>query len=189
MDKSTRYSPEVRERAVRMVFDHDGEYSTQWSGHGLDFAEVRMEGGVVALVGASSRGGPGLSIYQLCVQQALPRGRRRTFHGVHGRRLPQYDGRKFLRHTGTGSHQPPTLEESERGAHGDLLLARRLVQTRTGATRPPATCHPLTRRGRCYQELHRSQGLNRPRKRGKTNRELGRLIRTRGFPIAVANSA
>ena len=31
MSKSIRYSPEVRERAVRMVFEHQGEYSSQWS--------------------------------------------------------------------------------------------------------------------------------------------------------------
>jgi transposase-like protein len=31
MKKSTRYSPEVRERAVRLVFEHEGEYSSQWS--------------------------------------------------------------------------------------------------------------------------------------------------------------
>ena len=30
MSKSMRYSPEVRERAVRMVFDHQGEYPSQW---------------------------------------------------------------------------------------------------------------------------------------------------------------
>ena len=30
MSKSTRYSPEVRERAVRMVFDHQKEYPSQW---------------------------------------------------------------------------------------------------------------------------------------------------------------
>ena len=30
MSKLTRYSPEVRERAVRMVFDHQGEYPSQW---------------------------------------------------------------------------------------------------------------------------------------------------------------
>ena len=30
MSKSTRYSPEVRERAVRMVFEHQNEYPSQW---------------------------------------------------------------------------------------------------------------------------------------------------------------
>jgi transposase len=31
MSKSTRYSPEVRERAVRMVFEHRGEYESEWA--------------------------------------------------------------------------------------------------------------------------------------------------------------
>ena len=31
MNKRTRYSPEVRERAVRLVFEHEREYSSQWS--------------------------------------------------------------------------------------------------------------------------------------------------------------
>lgn len=30
MSKSIRYSPEVRERAVRMVFEHQHEYPSQW---------------------------------------------------------------------------------------------------------------------------------------------------------------
>ena len=30
MDRRTRYSPEVRERAVRMVFEHEGDYYSQW---------------------------------------------------------------------------------------------------------------------------------------------------------------
>ena len=31
MKRRTRYSPEVRERAVRMVFDHGNEYASQWA--------------------------------------------------------------------------------------------------------------------------------------------------------------
>ena len=31
MDKRTRYSPEVRERAVRLVFEHQEEYASQWA--------------------------------------------------------------------------------------------------------------------------------------------------------------
>ena len=30
MNKRTRFSPEVRERAVRMVFEHRSEYGSQW---------------------------------------------------------------------------------------------------------------------------------------------------------------
>ena len=31
MSKSTRYSPEVRDRAVRMVFEHQSEYKSRWA--------------------------------------------------------------------------------------------------------------------------------------------------------------
>jgi len=31
MDTSKSYSPEVRERAVRMVFEHQGEHESQWA--------------------------------------------------------------------------------------------------------------------------------------------------------------
>mgnify|MGYP001094637708 CR=1 FL=1 len=29
--RSTRYSPEVRSRAVRMVFEHRGEHASEWA--------------------------------------------------------------------------------------------------------------------------------------------------------------
>jgi transposase-like protein len=31
MNKSKKFSPEVRERAVRMVFEHRGEYASLWT--------------------------------------------------------------------------------------------------------------------------------------------------------------
>ena len=31
MNRSKRYSPEIRERAVRMVFEHQSEYESEWA--------------------------------------------------------------------------------------------------------------------------------------------------------------
>jgi transposase-like protein len=31
MDKAKRYSPEVRERAVRMLFEHEKDYESRWA--------------------------------------------------------------------------------------------------------------------------------------------------------------
>ena len=40
MNKSARYSPEVRERAVRLVFEHQGEYESQWAAMGSIAAKI-----------------------------------------------------------------------------------------------------------------------------------------------------
>jgi transposase len=40
MSTSKRYSPEVRERAVRMVFEHQGEHDSQWAAIGSIAAKI-----------------------------------------------------------------------------------------------------------------------------------------------------
>src|SRR3712207_4729664 len=37
---STKYSPEVRERAVRMVFEHQGDHASQWAAIGSIAAKI-----------------------------------------------------------------------------------------------------------------------------------------------------
>ncbi len=39
-NKLTRYSPEVRERAVRMVFEHRDEHESQWAAIGSVAAKI-----------------------------------------------------------------------------------------------------------------------------------------------------
>ena len=40
MSRQSRYSPEVRERAVRMVFEHQGEHESQWAAMGSIAAKI-----------------------------------------------------------------------------------------------------------------------------------------------------
>ena len=53
---SRRYSPEVRERAVRMVFEHQHEHESQWAAIVSVAAKIGCTRGDAADLGAPSRG-------------------------------------------------------------------------------------------------------------------------------------
>ncbi|CAO3436301.1 Insertion element IS401 (Burkholderia multivorans) transposase [Azospirillum doebereinerae] len=38
--RSAKYAPEVRERAVRMVFEHEGDHASQWAAIGSIAAKI-----------------------------------------------------------------------------------------------------------------------------------------------------
>jgi len=54
MNKSRRYAPEVRERAVPMVFEHERQYGSQGVGDRVDRGEDGLHAGVAASRGATS---------------------------------------------------------------------------------------------------------------------------------------
>jgi len=52
MTRRTRYSQEVRERAIRMVFEHEGNHASALGDDQLDRIEDRLLAGGASQVGA-----------------------------------------------------------------------------------------------------------------------------------------
>ena len=61
MNKSTRYSPEVRERAIRLVFEHQGGARLAVGGAQFNSEQDCLHTGDLAQVGASRRVRPRLA--------------------------------------------------------------------------------------------------------------------------------
>jgi hypothetical protein len=53
MNTKKRYSPEVRERPVRLAFEHESEYDLAVGGYGFDCGEDRLHGGDATQMGAA----------------------------------------------------------------------------------------------------------------------------------------
>src|SRR3954467_10616624 len=57
---SNRFSPEVRQRAVRMVLDHGGDHASQWSAIGSIAAKNGWTGGTLGKWGRAAEREQGL---------------------------------------------------------------------------------------------------------------------------------
>jgi len=57
MKKSNKFSPEIRDRAVRLVQEHRGEYPSLWAAVELIAPKDQLRAAVAAGMGQAPRGG------------------------------------------------------------------------------------------------------------------------------------